>query len=135
MNEWRRVNAYAHWDWSSDQVWVWGDRVLGTNQQWVAKYTFKEWVLVDVGERSEEPQNADEVASEKVGDVAKEVAEEPKEVVDAAKEEKEEGCSRARTCVKKLPKKHVKKLPKNVGGKHRRAADCRAANHGRENRP
>ena len=82
MNEWRRVNAYAHWDWSSDQVWVWGDRVLGTNQQWVAKYTFKEWVLVDVGERSEEPQNADEVASEKVGDVAKEVAEEPREVVD-----------------------------------------------------
>ena len=82
-------------------------------------YTFKEWDLVDVGERSEEPQNADEVASEKVGDVAKEVAEEPKEVVDAAKEEKEEGCSRARTCVKKLPKKHVKKLPKNVRGKHR----------------
>ena len=49
-------------------------------------YTFKEWDLVDVGERSEEPQNADEVASEKVGDVAKEVAEEPKEVVDAAKD-------------------------------------------------
>ena len=107
---------------------------VGTNQQWVAKYTFKEWDLVDVGERSEEPQNADEVASEKVGDVAKEVAEEPKEVVDAAKEEKAEGCSRARTCVKKLPKKRVKKLPKNVWGKHRRAADRRAADHGREDR-
>ena len=97
----------------------------------MAKYTFKEWDLVDVGERSEEPQNADEVASEKVGDVAKEVAEEPKEVVDAAKEEKEEGCSRARTRVKK---KHVKKLLKNVWGKHRRAADRRAADHGREDR-
>ena len=134
MNEWRRVNAYAHWDWSSDQVWVWGNRVFGTNQQWVAKYTFIQWDLVDVGERSEEPHNADDVASEKVGDVAKEVAEEPKEVVDAAKEEKEEGCSRARTRVKKLPKKHVKKLPKNVWGKHRRAADRRAADHGREDR-
>ena len=91
-------------------------------------YTFKEWDLVDVGERSEEPQNADEVASEKVGDVAKEVAEEPKEVVDAAKEEKEEGCSKALTCVKK------KKLPKKLWGTHRRAADRRAADHGREDR-
>ena len=71
MSHGRRVNSYAHLDWSSDGVWAWGERVTGTHQQWVAKYTFKEWDLVYAGERSEEPQNADEVASEKVSDVAK----------------------------------------------------------------
>ena len=59
MDQWRRVSAYAHWDWTADDVWVWGDRVPDTNQQWVAVYTFKDWELVEVPkEELEEPESA-----------------------------------------------------------------------------